>query len=268
MAIVGAGAVAITATSAGVAVARNAPSQPHRTHVPAVGPRVPGSASGATAAPTSRAGNPRATGGQSGGGSYREHAAEQEGSADGQPASDRGADRSAEHLGPGAASDHASDRAADEAAGAASHGAADGASATDAVDLVAPAARALTLGHWRLRAVSRFIVSGSGPMRPGSDSADNVSISDASSSKSNTSKFSRIRSARTDFGMTTSPSWMCQRTRPGRVPLRVAGNVDDRRLVEQSLPRPSGLHDSVTMSCLSWNSRSSVCGSPDAARSG
>src|SRR4051812_37619539 len=68
MAIVGAGAIAITATSAGVAVARSAPSQPHGTHVPSVGPRDPGGASGATTAPTSRSGNPRATTGQSGGG--------------------------------------------------------------------------------------------------------------------------------------------------------------------------------------------------------
>ena len=68
MAIVGAGAIAITATSAGVAVARSVPSQPHGTHAPAVGPRQPGGGSGATSAPTSRSGDPRATGGPSGSG--------------------------------------------------------------------------------------------------------------------------------------------------------------------------------------------------------
>jgi hypothetical protein len=71
VAIVGAGAVAITATSAGVAVARSAPSQPHRSNVPSVAPRHPGGGDEATAAPHSqsgsRSGDPRVTGSQSSG---------------------------------------------------------------------------------------------------------------------------------------------------------------------------------------------------------
>src|SRR5947209_12239046 len=68
MAVVGAGPLAITATSAGVAVARTAPAQPHRSHVPSVAPAQPGHAGAATSRPRTRSGDPRATGSPSGGG--------------------------------------------------------------------------------------------------------------------------------------------------------------------------------------------------------
>jgi len=64
MAILGATVVAVTATSAGVAVARQAPAQPHRTQNPVVGPQHRGGPP--VKAPSSRPGGDARTGSRSG----------------------------------------------------------------------------------------------------------------------------------------------------------------------------------------------------------
>ena len=65
MAIVGATALAVTATSAGVAVARSSPSQPHRSPVPSVRTQHPGD--GSPSSPASHPGEGTTTGSLTGG---------------------------------------------------------------------------------------------------------------------------------------------------------------------------------------------------------
>ena len=58
------------------------------------------------------------------------------------------------------------------------------------------------------------MVSGFGPVRPGSplSKPSSVAISSAESSKSKISRFSCIRSRCIDFGKMMWPRWMCHRS--------------------------------------------------------
>src|SRR3954469_14377051 len=83
-------------------------------------------------------------------------------------------------------------------------------------------------------------------------------ISSASSSKSNTSKFSRIRSGRTDFGMTTTSRWISQRRTTCATDFPCAAAISDNVGSVKRLLRPSanGPHDSVRMPrsrMISWS---------------
>ena len=77
-----------------------------------------------------------------------------------------------------------------------------------------------------------------------------------------TSTFSRMREGVTDFGMTTLPSWRCQRSttcagvRPCRSAMAAITGLSSR-----PLPWPSGDHASVAMPCSACRARSSACGS-------
>ena len=82
-------------------------------------------------------------------------------------------------------------------------------------------------------------------------------MSASSSSKSKIAKFSSIRLRVTDFGKTTSPRWMCQRSvtwaglRPSRSAIRpMTGS-------SATLPRAIGDHASVTISWSASKARSS-----------
>ena len=78
-------------------------------------------------------------------------------------------------------------------------------------------------------------------------------MSASSSAKSNSAMFSRIRDGVVDFGITTLPSWRCQRstTCAGVRPCR-SRELGDRRIAAARWPCPSGLHASVTMPCSAW----------------
>lgn len=85
-------------------------------------------------------------------------------------------------------------------------------------------------------------------------------MSSVSREKSKTSMFSLIRDGVTDLGITTFPSWRCQRrttwagVRPCFWAMAMIAGTSRR-----PLPEPSGDHASVAMPCSAWYSRAAIC---------
>jgi hypothetical protein len=102
-----------------------------------------------------------------------------------------------------------------------------------------------------------LLVSGSGPTRESTLSADSAATSASSSVKSKTSRFSAMRDGVTDLGITTLPSWRCQRsTTCAGERSYFAATAAMAGSSSRPLPWPSGDHASVTTPCAAWNERS------------
>ena len=82
-----------------------------------------------------------------------------------------------------------------------------------------------------------------------------------SASKPNTSRFSRRRSARTDFGKTMKPFCRCQRSTAcaGVTPCAAAASATAGVPNRSYLPCPSGPHDSMRMPCSVAQATTSRC---------
>jgi O-succinylbenzoic acid--CoA ligase len=99
--------------------------------------------------------------------------------------------------------------------------------------------------------------SGCGPVRPSRSSASISAISSSVSRKPKTSRFSAMRSGRTDFGMVTMPCCSSHRNATWAALRPWAAAIRCSTASRATAPRANGPHASVTIPWSSWNVRSS-----------
>jgi hypothetical protein len=121
-----------------------------------------------------------------------------------------------------------------------------------------PPAQRVSAAHGCRGSVDLVGVRGDTPPRSSAVIAD---CSSALSSKSNRSRFSRMRSGLFDFGKMMCPCWMCQRstTCAGVLPWAAAAAATGASSKSGYLPCPSGPHASIRMPCSFANEVTSGC---------